>query len=293
MFARTRSSAISIAAACALCACSGGSPGSLTTLGGTVHGLTEPGLVLQLNGSGSKHLAIAAGATSFSFGTIDAGREYDVQVLSQPGTLTCTVAYGRGTTGSSSIQDIVVVCAHGTCGDGVVSRPEECDSFDSFACGGCGDPGSGADCLPTAPLPATGGILVEGTALAGVTVTLEDGLGTSETFEFVRGTAAARGHRAVDITGADAIVITERLVEAIRATNLRIDAAAMTDRVRLIHQRYGLVGNRPLVLRPQGTTALTVSGMTGGLGCEDGRRCSYDDDCVSRICGTNGLCAAQ
>jgi hypothetical protein len=290
MLARTRSYALSIAAACALLACSSGAPGSLGRLDGTVHGLTESGLVLQLNGS--KHLPVAAGATSFSFGNIAEGTRYEVRVLSQPGTLVCTVGHGQGTTGSSN-QRIVVVCAHGSCGDMVVSRPEECDSFDSFACGGCGDPGSGVDCLLGAPTPATGSILVESTALAGVTVTVDDGLGVSETFEFVSGTAAQRGHRAVDITGADAIVITERLVEAWRATGLHIDAAAMTDRTRLIHQQYGVVGNRPLVVRPQGTTALSVSGMSRGAGCEDGQRCSHDDDCVSRICGTNGLCATE
>ncbi len=290
MHVRTRSSALSIAAACALLACSGGAPGSLSTLDGTVHGLTESGLVLQLNGS--KHLPIAAGSTSFSFGRFAEGTDYDVRVLSQPGALTCTVGYGQGTTGSSS-QRMVVVCAHGSCGDTVVSRPEDCDSFDSFACGGCGEPGSGVDCLFGAPLPATGSILVESTALTGVTVSVDDGFGTKETFEFVSGTAAQRGHRAVDITGADAIVITQRLVDAWHATGLQIDAAAMTDRTRLIHQRYGLVGNRPLVVRPQGTTAVSIDGMRGGAGCEAGRRCSHDDDCVSRTCGTNGLCTAQ
>lgn len=106
-----------------LAGCGGGGGGSgpdLVTptysIGGTISGLTGNGLVLNLNGTGCpscRDLAIAAGATSFSFpGAALAAAPFVVTVKTQPTgpSQTCTVANGTGTVGSSDITSIQVTC---------------------------------------------------------------------------------------------------------------------------------------------------------------------------------------
>ena len=109
------------ALACALLtACGGGgsagSPyptggGSTTfTVGGTVKGLTAPGLVLQLNGG--ENVSVASGATDFTFsGALVSGSNYAVTVATQPAGQTCTVAQGSGTVGTANITSISVSCS--------------------------------------------------------------------------------------------------------------------------------------------------------------------------------------
>jgi hypothetical protein len=68
------------------------------TLGGTVSGLTGPGLVLQNNGGSD--LSVTAGATSFAFpGTVNPGAGYNVTIKTQPSSPSqvCAVANASGT----------------------------------------------------------------------------------------------------------------------------------------------------------------------------------------------------
>ena len=86
------------AVALAACGGGGGSGGgpSMYSVGGSISGLTEAGLVLADNG-GDK-LPIAANTTTFRFATpITSGATYAVTVATQPTGQNCTVSSGAGT----------------------------------------------------------------------------------------------------------------------------------------------------------------------------------------------------
>ena len=86
----------------------GGSTITNVSVGGTITGLTESGLVLN---DGYATLSVDANATSFKFpGRLNEGSTYTVTVSSQPSQLTCTVANGSGTIGSSDITNVTVTC---------------------------------------------------------------------------------------------------------------------------------------------------------------------------------------
>ena len=81
---------------------------SLFSIGGTVMGLTGPGLVLQ--NKGGDNLAVSAGATSFTFATpVVSGSAYSVAILTQPVGENCTVSNGSGTA-SANVTNASVVC---------------------------------------------------------------------------------------------------------------------------------------------------------------------------------------
>jgi uncharacterized repeat protein (TIGR03803 family) len=84
-------------------------PVAMHTLGGTVTGLPADGLVLA---NGSALLVVASGATTFTFpSAIGAGTPFAVSVSSAPTGLTCSVANGAGTMGSSNITAVHVTCS--------------------------------------------------------------------------------------------------------------------------------------------------------------------------------------
>ncbi|MGL6029299.1 MAG: hypothetical protein ACRC0M_05905 [Legionella sp.] len=80
------------------------------TVGGSVSGLAaSQSVVLQNNGSDD--LMVNSNG-SFTFSTaIAQGAAYNVTILTQPGTQTCTVTNGSGTTGTSNITNVQVTCA--------------------------------------------------------------------------------------------------------------------------------------------------------------------------------------
>jgi predicted GH43/DUF377 family glycosyl hydrolase len=78
------------------------------TIGGTISGLTEGGLVLA-NGTGT--VSPAANATSFVFPTaVASSASYSVTVKTQPSGLTCSVTNGSGTVASSDVTNVQVAC---------------------------------------------------------------------------------------------------------------------------------------------------------------------------------------
>ena len=78
-------------------------------VGGTVSGLAGS-VVLQNNGG--NNLSITS-AGSFAFPTtINEGDAYDVTILTQPASQTCTVSNGAGTIGNGDVTNIVVSCAN-------------------------------------------------------------------------------------------------------------------------------------------------------------------------------------
>lgn len=81
------------------------------TIGGTVSGLTAAGLQLR-NTAGSQTLAVASGATTFTFPSPSpTGTPYAVTVLTQPAGLTCGVTNGTGTVGAANVTHVSVSCA--------------------------------------------------------------------------------------------------------------------------------------------------------------------------------------
>ncbi len=88
----------------------GGSGGTTATysIGGTVSGLSVPGLVLQDNG-GDNLTVNSNGA--FTFATkVNSGSAYAVTVATQPSGQTCTVASGSGTA-AANVTNVAVTCA--------------------------------------------------------------------------------------------------------------------------------------------------------------------------------------
>lgn len=79
------------------------------TVGGTISGLTVPGLVLA---NGADELALAANATTFTMNNpVANGGGYAVTVRSQPAGRTCTVANGTGSVNASNVGNVTVTCA--------------------------------------------------------------------------------------------------------------------------------------------------------------------------------------
>jgi hypothetical protein len=80
------------------------------TVGGSVSGLAaSQSVVLQNNGS--DNLTVNSNG-SFTFSTpVVQGATYNVTILTQPSTQTCTVTNGSGTAGASNITNVQVTCA--------------------------------------------------------------------------------------------------------------------------------------------------------------------------------------
>jgi uncharacterized repeat protein (TIGR03803 family) len=82
------------------------------TIGGTIQGLSDPGLVLV---NGSDTLKVAAGATSFTMPTavVDGGA-YSVIVQVHPTAVSCIVNGGAGTVTGADVTGISIRCGPGT-----------------------------------------------------------------------------------------------------------------------------------------------------------------------------------
>lgn len=93
-------------------ACGGGGseppPGTPVSVGGTVSGLTGPGLVVR---NGTETLSISENGR-FLFPTrVAPGTAVNVEVAAQPAFQQCTVANGQFTIGSQSVTNVLVTCA--------------------------------------------------------------------------------------------------------------------------------------------------------------------------------------
>lgn len=100
-----RSLSLALACAIGLAAC-GGYTG--LTLGGTVSGLTNSGLVLA---NGGDTVSVPANATSYAFpNQVDVGSNFHVTIKSQPQHMTCAIADITGTVGTTATSNINVVC---------------------------------------------------------------------------------------------------------------------------------------------------------------------------------------
>lgn len=79
------------------------------TLGGTITGLTQSGLVLS---NGSDTITVASGAGSFTLDVpVPFGAAYDVQVQAQPNQETCSVSNGVDTMPAGAVSNVTVACS--------------------------------------------------------------------------------------------------------------------------------------------------------------------------------------
>jgi hypothetical protein len=77
------------------------------SLGGTVNGLTQAGLVLA---NGGDLLTVSANGNFTMHQSVAFGSGYDVIVHTQPTGQTCTVANGSGTMGAGNVANVAVTC---------------------------------------------------------------------------------------------------------------------------------------------------------------------------------------
>jgi hypothetical protein len=84
---------------------------ALFPVGGSVSGLTGTGLTLTNNGGAP--LAVASGATSFTFAGVESGTSYSIKIATQPSGQTCIVNNADGGVFDAAITTVQVVCVTG------------------------------------------------------------------------------------------------------------------------------------------------------------------------------------
>lgn len=94
--------------AAVLSACGGGDGNGNLLLGGSVQGLSKPGLVLQ---NGDQTTEVAAGASSFYFPSLIApDASFDVKIKTDATASKCEVVNGSGKANYYNTQQVVVRC---------------------------------------------------------------------------------------------------------------------------------------------------------------------------------------
>lgn len=80
-------------------------------LGGSVSGLTTDGLVLL---NGTDKVTVKANATSFAMAPVSQGYPFGITVFQQPAGLTCSIANGVGTQGTTDNNGVAIDCKPNT-----------------------------------------------------------------------------------------------------------------------------------------------------------------------------------
>lgn len=101
----TKRALVAVACLGVVAGCGGGASDDAYSVGGTVTGLSTPGLVLA---NGSEAISVSAGGERFEFASRFTG-SYNVRVTSQPSGQTCTVQSGTGD-GGTNVTDVTVNC---------------------------------------------------------------------------------------------------------------------------------------------------------------------------------------
>jgi hypothetical protein len=101
-------SAAALLCALGVAACGGGSGNLL--LGGTINGLTKPGLVL-INTNSGETVTVAANSTTFAFPTLlKSDTDFNVIVQTQPTAAHCDPSFNKGKTGAYNVTSIILIC---------------------------------------------------------------------------------------------------------------------------------------------------------------------------------------
>jgi len=127
------------------------------TVGGTVSGLSETA-VLQLNAAGyaAGDLSISASGGFTFAGSLASGSTYNVTVLTQPTSQSCTVANAAGTVSGANVTNVSVTCVI----TGVVIRSASLDGAQAST--GATGTGRGAVVVNPTTREITGGITFTG-----------------------------------------------------------------------------------------------------------------------------------
>jgi hypothetical protein len=172
------------------------------------------------------------------------------------------------------------------CGDGLSTCPEHCDDGNNLSCGTCS-----ANCSTLQSAHATGLIVavVASSIVDTDGFTIDDGLGTTASFEFDSDDDVVPGHLPILLSGSESSsIVATRIRNAIETSDLQIDATTQGALVFLVHQFATSLGNQTM-LESVNDEGFLVMGMASGAGgdCEDGVRCSTNDDCVpGLVCDT-------
>src|SRR5712691_2788704 len=133
----------------------GGTPMYTYTVGGTVSGLSET-VVLQLNGAGNLTMS-ASGGFTFA-GSLANSSTYNVTVLTQPASQTCSIANGAGTLSGANVTNVSVTCVV----TGVVIRSASLTGAQEVPPTGATGTGRGAVVINPTTREITGGISFTG-----------------------------------------------------------------------------------------------------------------------------------
>jgi hypothetical protein len=87
--------------------CTSNAPNTYT-VGGSISGLSSPGLVLLLNGGSA--LTLPSGATTFTFPAVPNGTNYQVSVGTPPANQTCQITNGAGTVSNANVTNVAITC---------------------------------------------------------------------------------------------------------------------------------------------------------------------------------------
>jgi cysteine-rich repeat protein len=164
------------------------------------------------------------------------------------------------------------------CGDRTTDTTfgEACDDGNSMACGTCD-----ATCNTVQAAPATGYIVMVPAAKLkdGETVTINDGVGHTVTFEFDNNNTTT-GTK-VSFNNEDAGAMATKLKNLINSSTLLITALDVGGSVKLTHQTNTSLGNVP-VMETVMDTDFVVNGLSGGAGadCVTGTGCKATADCA-------------
>ncbi len=133
----------------------GGTPMYTYTVGGTVSGLSET-VVLQLNGAGNLTMS-ASGGFTFA-GSLTNSSTYNVTVLTQPASQTCSIANGAGTLSGANVTNVSVTCVV----TGVVIRSASLTGAQEVPPTGATGTGRGAVVVNPTTKEITGGVTFTG-----------------------------------------------------------------------------------------------------------------------------------
>jgi len=196
---------------------------------------------------------------------------------------------GNATNGDGCSEDCT---SNETCGNRVVNQEfgEVCDDGNA-TCGSCN-----ATCSAFASAKATGTIeVVPASGIAdGEMFILNDGINPAVAFEFDLGGSVGAGRVPVLISQADSSsVVRDRVINAVNSVgNLLIVASVLgTTTLRLIHERFTVVGNQSII-ETVTNVGFIIVGMNGGAGgdCAAAQPCQSDADCLSNLCTASNAC---
>ena len=122
------------------------------------------------------------------------------------------------------------------------------------------------------------------------TFTIDDGYGTSKTFEIDKDNNVTRArHGRTSPPGGPRRQVAAIIANAINGAGLLVHGAdADAGIIPLVHQRFSAKGNQTITsnINDQGWTTVGMSGGAGG-DCDAGDRCTDDDDCASNNCSNS------